>query len=313
MYTLSLATKDFLTHCRYERNLSPKTLKAYQTDLTQLFKFLNSKNLTLDIGAITKVELRMYLEDLSTLKPKSIKRKVAAIKAMFNFLEFEDKVAVNPIRKMRINIREPKRLPKVLTISEIQDIFRVAYEQAKHTKEMSMLRRFESLRDIVVLELLFSTGARVSEIANLAIENVDLRTGAIMLRGKGDKERVIQVCNSETICILEEYMAMVTEVPKECGSFFLINRLGKKLSDQSVRCIVRRFSTKAGIQKEVTPHVFRHSFATLLLEKEVDIKYIQLLLGHSSIVTTQIYTHVNREKQKQILRMKHPRKEFSMQ
>jgi len=312
MYTLSTATKEFLNHCQYEKNLSTKTLKAYRIDLTQLFQYLHANKLPLAINDITKVELRMYLEKISTLKPKSIKRKVATIKAMFNFLEFEDKISISPIRKMRINIKEPKRLPKVLNIAEIQEIFKVAYNQKNKDLNTDAYRYFEVLRNIVVIELLFATGARVSEIANLYTDNVDLESGSVILKGKGDKERVIQICNVESIRILKAYKKLLMKRGANISTFFLINRLGNKLSDQSVRGIVKRFSINAGISRNITPHVFRHSFATLLLEKDVDIKYIQLLLGHSSIMTTQIYTHVNREKQTQILKLKHPRRELHM-
>jgi integrase/recombinase XerD len=112
--------------------------------------------------------------------------------------------------------------------------------------------------------------------------------------------------------VLKNYRNLYSDKIKNSGGFFLINRFGKKLSDQSIRTIVKRLTNKAGIKKHITPHVFRHSFATLLLEKDVDIKYIQSMLGHSSIMTTQIYTHVNRKKQKQILKLKHPRRDFSV-
>ncbi len=140
---------------------------------------------------------------------------------------------------------------------------------------------------------------------------MDLSSGVITLKGKGDKERMIQICNSETIKVLNHYHRLFEDRINFSGGYFLINRLGKKLSDQSIRNLVKNLG-RGAVQKHITPHVFRHTFATLLLEKEVDIKYIQLLLGHSSIVTTQIYTHVNRTKQREILKAKHPRGELSL-
>ncbi len=307
------ASKEFLSHCQFEKNLSEKTLKAYKTDLTQLLEFMNSRSFDITITAISKTELKEYLVSIGSLKPKSVKRKIATVKALFNYLEFEDILAINPFRKMRINIKEPKRLPLVMDIREITRIFKTAYSYKKMETVPETYSYFRVLRDIVILELLFSTGARVSEIAGLTKSNINLDSGSVTIRGKGDKERAIQICNRETIDLLRHYYKLYKPSIEKAGNYFLVNRLGQKLSDQSIRTIVKKLAGTAGINRHITPHMFRHSFATLLLEKDVDIKYIQSLLGHSSIMTTQIYTHVNRAKQKQILRTKHPRKDFNMQ
>ncbi len=307
------ASREFLSHCQFEKNLSEKTLKAYKTDLSQLLAFMKSRSFDIAISSISKIELKEYLISIGTLKPKSVKRKIATVKALFNYLEFEDILVVNPFRKMRINIKEPKRLPLVMDIREITRIFRTAYNHKKIQATPETYANFQALRNIVILELLFSTGARVSEIAGLTKSNINLESGSITIRGKGDKERVIQICNRETIDLLKHYYKLYRQQIEKAGNYFLINRLGHKLSDQSIRSIVKKLANTAGINRHITPHMFRHSFATLLLEKDVDIKYIQSLLGHSSIMTTQIYTHVNRAKQKQILRTKHPRKDFNMQ
>lgn len=313
MKTIQTEITDFINHCKYEKNLSEKTIKAYSIDLAQFKKFLLEKNYPVEITQITKSEIRAYLEAISPLKPKSIKRKIATLKAMFNFLEFDDKILVNPFRKIRIKISEPKVLPKVMEIREVNKIFRAAYQKNASCEDSNSYFHSATLRDIAVVELLFATGARVSEIANLRTEYIDVHSGNITIRGKGNKERIIQICNQETLGILKQYQKFFRNKIENSGGFFLINRLGSKLSDQSIRGIVRNLSGKANIKKHITPHVFRHTLATLLLEKDVDIKYIQSILGHSSIMTTQIYTHVNRKRQRQILRTKHPRKDFSMQ
>jgi integrase/recombinase XerD len=313
MSTIQNDVKEFINHCKYEKNLSEKTVKAYYIDITQFIKFLMEKKYSLEIEMITKAEIREYLEVISFLKPKSIKRKIATMKAMFNFLEFEDKILINPFRKMRIKIQEPKRLPKVMEIRDDNAIFKSAYSKNTSNKDTTTYSYLESLRNIAVIELLFATGARVSEIANLKKTDLDFYSGTVSIKGKGDKERNIQICNKETIKILMEYYKLFKTKIKNAGDYFLVNRLGSKLSDQSIRGIVKGLSKKAKLQKHITPHVFRHTLATLLLEKDVDIKYIQSILGHSSIMTTQIYTHVNRKKQRQILTTKHPRKDFSMQ
>ncbi len=309
---LTDASKEFLSHCQFEKNLSEKTLKAYKTDISQLLAFMKSRSFDTTITAISKTELKEYLVSIGSLKPKSVKRKIATLKAMFNYLEFEDILAVNPFRKMRINIKEPKRLPLVMDIREITRIFKTAYANKKKETSPESYSNFRILRDIVIIELLFSTGARVSEIAGLTKNNINLDSGSVSIRGKGDKERVIQICNRETIDLLKHYYKLYKQPIEKAGNYFLVNRLGSKLSDQSIRTIVKKLAGTAGLNRHITPHMFRHSFATLLLEKDVDIKYIQSLLGHSSIMTTQIYTHVNRAKQKQILKSKHPRRDFNM-
>lgn len=306
--TIPAAIDEFLLYCQIEKDLSSKTLKAYSTDLRQLNSFLNGKEV---IQEITRYDLRGYLASLAHLKPKSIRRKIASAKALFNYLEFEDKVISNPFRKMRMRIKEDKKLPSVMSVKEITRILHKAYAQRPEAKEDSYAY-FEALRNSIVIELLFSTGARVSEIAGLRIEHVQLESGGILIKGKGRKERIIHVCNAEPVALLKKYHALVKEKMKAAGGYFLVNRFNKKLSDQSIRNIVKKLVAKAGINRRITPHVFRHTFATLLLEKDVDIRYIQHLLGHSSIMTTQLYTHVNRAKQKQILRAKHPRRDILM-
>ncbi|MBK8945413.1 MAG: tyrosine-type recombinase/integrase [Ignavibacteriae bacterium] len=312
MIKINKAINDFINHCIYEKNLSPKTIKSYKIDLSQLFNFLINNDYSVDISEITKHELREYLISISALRPKSVKRKIAVLKAMFNYLEFEDAIVINPFRKMRIKIREPKVLPKAMNKTEVYSIFKTAYKQISSECSQTAYSYAEKLRNIVVIELLFATGARVSEIADLKKENVNIYSGLIKIKGKGNKERIINICNKETFKILQDYYKLFIKKIEGCGGYFLINRLGKKLSDQSVRTIVRNLALNSSFQKKITPHMFRHTFATLLLEKDVDIKYIQSMLGHSSILTTQIYTQVNNTKQKQILKLKHPRKELIM-
>ena len=148
---------------------------------------------------------------------------------MFNYLEFEDKITANPLRKMRINIKEPKRLPKVMDIREIRKIFNSAYEENSLAVNGSSYGFFETLRNIVVVELLFATGARVSEIANLKTENIEIAAGTITIKGKGNKERIIQVCNYETLKILKDYHRLYNDRINNSGGFFLIKPLNKSI------------------------------------------------------------------------------------
>lgn len=308
--TLNSAIQDFISHCKYEKNLSPKTIKAYKTDLNQALLFL--KDVQNNVSEILKTHLKEYLVCISGFKPKTIKRKIASLKALFNYLEFEDLIIVNPFRKMQIKIKEPVVLREVMDINEVIKIFKKIYYKKTKIVNKNSYPYWELVRNIVVLELLFNTGARVSEIANLKECDLNIKSGYLVIKGKGDKERSIQMCNKESLEILSEYYDLFKKSIKKSGGWFLINRFHRKLSDQSIRNMVRKIAKEARITKKITPHVFRHTFATLLLEKDVDLKYIQSFLGHSSIVTTQIYTHVNRRKQRKILLAKHPRQDFYM-
>jgi integrase/recombinase XerD len=312
MTTIKEAVTDFILHCQHEKKLSSKTQKCYEIDLTQFLDFLVKENYQQIIEQIDKHTLRQYLHSLANFKPKTIKRKIATLKAFFNFMEFEDKIVVNPFRKIRFQIKEPKRLPTVMTELEIQKIFKAVYSKRDTMQNQTVFGEFETMRNIAVIELLFATGVRVSELSNLSEDNIDLKAGHMKVIGKGNKERIIQICNQEMISAIEQYANISKKYRNDSTNSFFVNRLGKQLSEQSIRYVVKNLSRLSELNKRITPHVFRHSIATLLLEQGVDIKYIQVLLGHSSIMTTQIYTHVNGEKQKEILSAKHPRKNFSM-
>lgn len=301
---------DFLFHCRVEKNLSPHTLKAYELDLKQFKEHVDGEERIEGIEHIDKRLLRAYLQQLiDKNKIKTVKRKVATLKALFNYLEFEDIIVVNPFRKMRIKIKEPLQLPGVLSLEEVKKLFQVVYRRKRECIDCSSYTYMSIIRDIAALELLFATGIRVSELCNLEKQNVNIDQNFIQVYGKGSRERIIQLCSAEITEILKEYIEHFHSVDKGRRSFF-INRLGRRLSEQSVRFMIKKYAEEAGIEKEVTPHMFRHTFATLLLEEDVDIRYIQQLLGHSTITTTQIYTHITRHKQKEILTNSHPRCNF---
>lgn len=311
METVIEASENFIFHCKFEKGLSPKTIQAYTSDINQFVDFLSKKNYSEKLTEIDKKVLKDFLQFISNKKPKTIKRKIATLKALFNFLEFEDEIKINPFRKMRIQIKESKKLPSVLNISDVLKIFKSVYQVKAEISSQESYSYKEAMRNIAVLELLFATGIRVSELCNLKTKNIGQNFSFIIVKGKGDKERIIQICNKETVLALKEYQKEFKKVIEQTG-FFFINRLDRPISDQSVRFMIKKYSTLVGINKKVTPHTFRHTFATLLLEEGVDLIYIQHLLGHSSIMTTQIYTHVTQVKQKQILRTKHPRKKFSL-
>lgn len=307
MNTIHEAAKAFLFHCTYEKKLSPKTIKAYELDCRQFLSFTIKKKLPQKLSEIDKHIVKAYLQELQDAKPKTLRRKIATLKAMFNFLEFEDEIVVNPFRKMKIQIKEPRMLPKVMTLPEVNRILSHAQNEVERTaSDFHSLCHKERVRNRAVLELMFASGMRVSEVCGLRPEDIDLKSGLVRIMGKGSRQRIVQICHEDVLNSLKKYEIITSKISKRKGYFFL-NRRRAKLSEQSIRIMVSKYSGKAGIEKHITPHTFRHSFATLLLEQDVDIKYIQQFLGHSSINTTQIYTHVNSNKQKEIMSTKHPR------
>lgn len=307
---LTEAINNFKFHCEFEKNLSTKTLQAYYTDLNQFQEFKNYKDMI--IKNFDKNILKEYIQSLYSLnlKAKTIKRKVAVLKTFFNYLEFDEEIISNPFRKMHISIKEPKMLPKTMELKEIRKLLKYLYKIKDNFQNIDRYSYKALIRDVTVIEVLFSTGIRVSELCNLQKNSIDLRTGIVKIYGKGSKERIIHVCDNEVKKQIKEYVDLF-DIYLFQSDYFFINRLGNKLSEQSVRLMIQKYQKLSGVSKYITPHMFRHSFATLLLEEGVDIRYIQHMLGHSSISTTQIYTQVNMKQQKKILNTKHPRRHLS--
>ena len=301
MINLQKWAEQYLVACKYQKGLDPKTIKAYQIDLSQCILF------TAPLGnELTRTSMMEYISDLhQKYKPRTIRRKIASVKAFCGYLEYEELISENPFTKLQLKLNAPLILPKTIPFSVIEAILSAAYHQGQKP-ELSEKQQKASLRDIAVLELLFATGMRVSELCSLKCSDVNLTEGEVKIYGKGAKERLVQIGNSAVLAALQTYYVLNHPTIEHTGSFF-VNRLGKPLSDQSVRNIVVKYTRLAGEELHITPHMFRHSFATLLLEEDVDIRYIQRLLGHSSIVTTQIYTYVSGRKQRDILSTKHPR------
>lgn len=297
---------QYLSYCKYEKGLDSKTQKAYKTDLLQFADYISGRG-----AELSKDNLQAYLSELyKRYKIKSVKRKIASLRAFFNYLEYEDILPVNPLNRMRIKLHEPFLLPRTIQLETVDMILQCAYKQ-KQLPSNTPCQMRTSLRDVAVLELLFATGVRVSELCFLRKDSINLSSGEIKIYGKGSKERLIQIGNKDVLSAVSSYYAANSEDIENSGWFF-VNRLGHRLSDQSVRNMINRYTTLAGVEQHITPHMFRHAFATLLLEEDVDIRYIQKLLGHSSISTTQIYTHVTTKKQRDILTAKHPRNKISI-
>lgn len=303
MLDLTQITNAYLEHCRYQKTLDAKTIKAYSIDLKQFFAFMATTD-----GNLSKSNVSAYIMQLhKDYAPRSAKRKIATLKAFFSYLEYEELLEANPFSRLRIKFREPKLLPRSIPLDSIRKIL-AAVHQSIDTALTNTQKRI-AMRDAAVLELLFATGVRVSELCLLTSHDIDLQEGIVRIYGKGSKERIVQIENAE---VLETVQAFSSLVENSQTDYFFMNRLNNRLSEQSVRSIVNKYVRIAGLPVHVTPHMFRHSFAALLHDEDVDIRYIQRLLGHSSILTTQIYTHVTNSKQREILAVRHPRNKINI-
>jgi len=304
MNTLKQMIDDYLLYCKDQKKLSAKSTKAYTIDLEQFRRYINTDNIPV------KADISAYIAHLhKNNMPRTVKRKIASIRAFLNYLEFEELITENPIKKVKTKFQEPQVLPRTIPLKIIECILAITYQEMNQAKTAYAFN--SALRNTAMIELMFATGLRVSELCSLNIEHIDLYDGNIRIMGKGKKERLLQIGNSEVISILRRY-SKENDICKNEKGFFFINRFSNRISEQSVRFLIKRLCVKAKIGQKITPHMFRHSFATLLLEEDVDIRYIQRMLGHSSILTTQIYTQVSMEKQRQILTIKHPRNRISV-
>lgn len=296
MSALATHIKKYLFTCEFEKKLSADTLKAYRIDLTQFAAFAQD-----DI--VDKALLGRYVAYLNqTFAPRSVKRKLASVRAFYAALTENEIVDENPFQRFHLHIAYPKELPRVIPSGMVEKLLQGAYCRYEKGQDHWLLR------DILVLELLFSTGMRVSELCKLTPETFQLSDDnlRILVLGKGHKERALQLSTPELLTLTKRYLTEFSSEIADSG-VILVNRRRRSLSTQGVRRIICQQMEAAAVPGHVTPHMFRHTFATALLDAGVDIRYIQTLLGHSSISTTEIYTHVAMEKQTLILAQCHPR------
>lgn len=289
---------EYLEFCRFRKELDEKTLKAYRIDLRQFFDFCGCAD-------PHRGEIEQYVTELHRLyRQKTVKRKIASIKAFYHYLEEEEIIDETPFRKIRVSFKEAFTLPRIIPREEIEKLLNYMY--AAGEKPVFPARR-HWLRDMAVVEMFFATGARVYEISNMKKNSVDLVSGLLRIDGKGDKERYVQIGDEQVLALLRMYYAENADEIEKSGCFFVNNR-GRRFTEQSIRGMLDRYARRAGIDRKITPHMFRHSLATYLIEEGVDISLVQQIFGHSSIRTTQIYIHVAAGKQAEILKRKHPRR-----
>ena len=281
---------EYINYLRVNRNYSDYTLLNYENDIKEFFLFLNSEGL--DYLDITYQDLRGLLEDYKNKKYKStsIRRKISSLKGFYKYLVRNNKININPFIYVTLPKKE-KKLPKFLNTNEMDELFiSVDFDD------------FLSIRNRLIIELLYATGIRVSELVNIKLN--DITDDSIKILGKGDKERIVffnDVCKK----YLDKYLIKRNEISK-CD-YLIINHNGKNITTRMIRIIINDLIKQTSIMKHVSPHVIRHTFATHLLNNGCDLLTVQELLGHSSISTTGIYTHVSTEHIREVYYKTHPR------
>ncbi len=288
---------EFLNYLSVERGLSKNTIFSYRTDLASFLKYLESKALS-SMERIKRDDITGYLLHLKDkgLSGNSISRALVTIKMFYKFLAQEHFIKDN-VAGILESPRLIRPLPNVLNIVEVEKLLQVPD-----------IRNWMGIRDKAALELMYATGMRVSEIVDLTTSTLNLDVGFIKCKGKGDKERIVPI-GSQAKNSISRYMQKVRPalLKNRNDNHLFLSRLGKRVSRQSFWKMIKKYAKMARIKKEVTPHTLRHSFATHLLERGADLRVVQEMLGHADIATTQIYTHINKERLKSIHRQFHPR------
>ena len=288
---------EYLEFCQYRKELDWKTVKAYRIDLRQFFETVPDEP--------DKGEIERYITSLhKKYKQKTGKRKIASIKAFYNYLEEEGIIEDTPFRKIRVKFKETIVFPRIIPREEIEQLLNHMYQKLADVKGKEEYGGL--VKDLAVVELFFATGMRVYELSNIQVDSVNLNTGLIRIMGKGAKERYIQIGSKSVLQLLRKYYE-ANRAEIQGSGYFFVNREGNRYTEQSIRNMLRKYTREAHIKRNVTPHMFRHSFATYLIEEGVDVSFVQQILGHSSIKTTQIYIHVAAKKQAEVLRERHPR------
>jgi integrase/recombinase XerC len=299
METATSFLPDFFRYLKVQKNASPHTLTSYRADIEHFLAFAAAKLETdeVTLAAITPILIRAYLANLKDedYARRTIARKMAAMRSFFRHLCRENAVAENPFQMVRTPKLE-KRLPSFLDPAEITALLELP--------DKSSLGR----RDAAILELLYATGMRVSELAGLAVRDVELGEGYALVYGKGSKERVVPV-GRKALAAVKLYLdlarpRLLAGVPHDT---LFVNSRGGPLTDRSVRRVVDKYVVALALAKHVSPHTIRHTFATHLLNNGADLRSVQELLGHVNLSTTQLYTHVTKERVKSVYSQAHPR------
>ncbi|MEE2989907.1 MAG: tyrosine recombinase XerC [Planctomycetota bacterium] len=291
------AIKRFLRYLDVERDVSPHTLKGYREDLESLAVYLSDDSGKPPApGGIDPLDLRQYISDLheAGYARTSISRRLASLRSFFRFAQREGTVDSNPAKPLR-NPRKQRQLPHFMTSDEVE---RLLMAPDSHQRM--------GARDLAILETMYSTGVRVSELVGLNLADVELEEGVARVRGKGKRERYAPL-GSFAVGAIREWLGHRREEELGRDDAIFVNRLGSRLSTRSVGRMLEKYLAKAGLDRRTTPHTLRHSFATHLLDRGADIRSVQELLGHRSLVTTQVYTHLTTATLRKAYEKAHPR------
>jgi len=273
----------YIQYLMIERGLSINSVKSYSIDIRQFIAYLKDKNIY-SFDVVSKDDINAYLsKNMKDKEASSCRRKMVSIKGLFEYM-FNNDILSEDITSSLESIRVEKKLPDVLSIDEIKDMLSVIPSDGM------------GLRDLAMFEVIYGAGLRVSELINLKVSDLYLKENLIKVYGKGSKERMVPLNIDACYCLIDYFNKVRINLIDISGSdkrYVFLNKYGKKISRQAFNQMVDKYASKAGIRKKVHPHIFRHSFATHLLENGADLRIIQSLLGHSDIATTQIYTHVS--------------------
>lgn len=298
------ALKDYKHYLKIERGLSDNSITNYEYDVQKLITYLEANNINQSPDVIDYDTIQPFIYELSkSLNARSQSRLISGLRSFFSYLVFEDYRTTNPLD----HIESPKigrKLPDTLSIEDIDSLIAAI----DITKEYNGIRIGE--RDRTILETLYSCGLRVSELTNLKLSDLYFDEGFIKVTGKGNKQRFVPIGKNtqKYINIYKNEVRTTINIQKEFKDTLFLNNRGKQLTRAMIFTIIKQLAKKTGLQKTISPHTFRHSFATHLLENGADLRAIQLMLGHESITTTEIYMHVDRTHLKDVLTQFHPRK-----
>ncbi len=295
----NIYTKQFNTYLKLERSLAPNSIDAYLADISKLREFLEIKEKDIPPTKIAQQDLVDFLEFINELgmSPFSQARMVSGLKAFFRFLIYEEVIKKDPSELLETP-KLGRKLPDTLDLPEIEQLFKAID-----------LSKPEGTRNRAMLETLYSSGLRVSELIELKISNVHEDIGFLKVIGKGSKERLVPIGREalKHIRLYREHVRVHIPVQKGFEDHLFLNRRGKSLTRVMVFTIIKNLSAQIGLKKNISPHTFRHSFATHLIEGGADLRAVQEMLGHESITTTEIYTHLDRDYLKQVIKEYHPR------
>lgn len=290
------AIDQFLHHGQSERNLSERTLRAYHSDLSQFHHHLNDEAMV----EITPEHLETYLDKLGTgpYRDTSIRRKVAALKVFFRYLEEAGVVQESPARRLKIKRPVENRVPTVLSTREVRALLSAPKDQigeligGRDQSPGGRNRYFCAVRDNLILELLFSTGIRIGELVALNVSDVDLQTRQIKITGRATRGRSVSLSSDVVRAAIQQYLDLRGERSLETPALF-VGRSGTRLTIYSIENIFKKHVRLAEIKRHITPHSLRHTMATMLVNSGTDIREVQEILGHASILSTQVYTKLS--------------------